>query len=141
MKHLVSVLLSLSLLVACSEGSSSRDSVSPEPSITGTLGPFAASDAAATIAGLCELQDPQVTLDRANTIFFEKIHSRLHVLAAAVEPIDRSVSGSLFEAKQKVELDLAENAFPASYPEDATSLLEAVVAALDATGLPSTGCG
>jgi hypothetical protein len=142
MRLLVSAFLSLSLVAtACSEGSSIGPSLSPEPSITSTLGPFAASDANAVISGLCELNDPDIAVDGANTIFFEQVHSRLHVLAAAVEPIDRSVSGALFEAKQKVELDLAAEALPASYPEDVMSLLEAVAAALDTARLPSTTCG
>ncbi|HEV8564962.1 MAG TPA: hypothetical protein VGR41_08600 [Actinomycetota bacterium] len=141
MKLLFSAFLLLSLVAACSEGSSIGNSLSPEPSITSTLGPFAASDANAVISGLCELSDPDIAVDRANTIFFEQVHSRLHVLAAAVEPIDRSVSGALFEAKQRVELDLAAEALPASYLEDVKRLLEAVAGALDAAGLPATTCG
>ena len=141
MRLLVSALLSLCILETACSGSSIGDFVQPQSSITSTLGPFAASDAAAVIPGLCELSAPEVTVDGANTIFFERVHSRLHVLAAAVEPIDRSVSGALFEAKEKVEVDLARDALPASYPDDVTGLLEAVAAALGAAGLPSTRCG
>ena len=140
MKLLLPALLLLALGTAACDGSGGGRSPSSQPPVAGSLGPFTASDARAVVSGVCDMRDPAMGLDRANTVFFEQVHDRLHVLAAAVEPIDRTVSADLFEAKEKVELDLDDDALPASYPGDVTSLLGAVDAALDTAGLPATGC-
>ena len=140
MKRLLPPLVVIALGTAACGGYGGGPTPSPQPAVSGSGGTFTASDASAVVSGVCELQDPQIGLDRANTIFFERVHEHLHVLAAAVEPIDRNVSADLFEAKEKVELDLAEDALPASYSGDVKSLLGAVGAALDDAGLPSRGC-
>jgi hypothetical protein len=140
MRAKVWAVLLASLLAACGDASTSGGAA-PGPTVTGSLGAFDTSDAAAVVSGLCELRDPEISRDDANTTFFEQVHSRLHVLAAAIEPIDRPASGTLFEAKEKVELDLQGPQLPASFGDDVSSLLEAVTKALDVAGLPSGRCG
>ena len=139
-KRLLPPLVVITLATAACGGGGGGPTPTPQPAVTGSGGTFTAGDATTVVSGVCDMQDLQIGLDRANTIFFERVHEHLHVLAAAVEPIDRNVSADLFEAKERVELDLAEDPLPASYSGDVKSLLGAVGAALDTAGLPSHGC-
>jgi hypothetical protein len=140
MRPTVSAVLIVVLFAACGDASSSGPSEAG-PTVTGSLGAFDTGDAAAVVSGICELRDPAITRNDANAIFFDQVHERLHVLAASVEPVDRPVSGAVFEAKEKVELDLEGDQLAASFEDDVASLLQAVVRSLDTVGLPSGRCG
>lgn len=128
-------------LAACGGGGGASSTVAASgPS--GSLGVFTQSAADATVTGLCHMTTlPLASIDEANGTFYDSIHENLHVLAAAAEAVDRQVSGTLLQTKQKVEEDLlADTALPATYPEDVKGLLAATRSALATTGLHSAAC-
>jgi|GEM_PF-1620635 len=125
------------LLAACG----GRGGRAPEPTASGSLGTVTASDARVLVAALCELEGPAATdPDRAGRIFYDRAHEALHVLAAAVEPVDRAAAAALLVAKERVEADLAGPGLSDAFPDHAAHLLEATRAALGAVGLPAPSC-
>lgn len=94
------------------------------------------------IGGLCEMSveigDDVVS---ARTVFYDRVHERLHAIAAEAQEVDAVAAGSLLEAKQLVEADLEESAPPAAYEEHLESLLVVAQDAVVLIGLDDPGCG
>lgn len=133
---LIALVLAL-LLTACGAGAGRA----PEPTASGELGVVTASDARALVAALCEVAaragtDPE----GAGRTLHDRAHEELHVLAAAVEPVDRAAAAALLVAKERVEGDLGSDGPPTPFAEDAADLVEAARAALRAVGLPAPPC-
>jgi hypothetical protein len=140
MSGLGRILLSVALgVLLASCGGSPDAEPSPSPLPSGSLGvvtPHAASEA---ILGLCEVA---VATDRdvAATVFFDRSHQTLHVVAAATEVVDRTAAANLLIAKQAVEEDLVRPVLPPSFARDAEALLSATRKALTAIGLDAPAC-
>ena len=128
--------LALLVLVACGGGGEPTPTVSGP---SGSLGVMTAEAGTQALAALCRLQSV-TDRDTANSLFFDRAHLTLHVLAAATEPVDRVPAAGLLEAKQVVEADLQADALPETFPDDVGALLEATRTALEAVGLPSPAC-
>jgi hypothetical protein len=130
------VVLALALpLAACGGGPGPP----PEPTARGSLGVVTAADARALVAALCRVAalagtDP----GEAGRTFRDRAHDELHVLAAAVEPVDRAAAAALLVAKERVEADLSTGA--GGFAAHAAELVRATRGALRAVGLPAPGC-
>jgi hypothetical protein len=136
-RPLTSALLALALLGSACGGSGEGAEPSPLPS--GSLGPVRPEAADQAILGLCGIAG-DTERDEAATIFADRSHQTLHVIAAAVQAVDRAVAAELLEAKQVVEADLTEPVLPDGFSDHVSSLLDATRAALDAIGLPAPEC-
>ncbi len=135
---LVTVLTIAALAASCGS------EASPEPA-----GPTSSSvsqaDADAMIGGLCEMSgemrdDPAA----GRTVFYDRVHERLHRIAADAQPIDAALAGTLLEAKQLVEADLEADleaaAPPPGYGEHVDRLLSVTQEAVVLLGLTDPGC-
>lgn len=72
---------------------------------------------------------------------FDSAHRELHQLAADVADTDRTAAGQLLEAKRAVEAAREEpSGSPAALEQPLERLVEAVRAALRATGQPAPPC-
>ena len=111
----------------------------PDTSISTSLGVLTGTDAENMMAGICDLERGP-DLQEANTIFYGRVHERLHVLAAAAAKDDRATAGALLQAKEKVEQDLAGPALPASFGDDAAALEAAARRALVSIKWPGLTC-
>ena len=91
---------------------------------------FPVSDLTDAVAGLCDARAAAAegNEEDAETIFINRIHQPLHVIAAAVEDEDREQAARLLEAKQAVETLLFEEKLDA----------EALVTALDELNAATT---
>jgi hypothetical protein len=128
----------LMLLAACAGGGTIA--ASPAASgPSGSLGVVTAQAAAAAVSALCQMRGA-ADRDAANGVFYDRAHSTLHVLAAAVENVDRVSTGQVLVTMQRVEADLEADALPASFAGDASALLESVRSALAAVDLPAPRC-
>ncbi len=103
---------------------------------------FTQADADQTLAALCRMIGlGRSELDPANGTFYDLLHEKLHVLAAATEPVDRALVAGLLQAKARVEADLRTgDRLPFEYTGDVEALLATATAALEAVGLKATGC-
>ncbi len=60
------------------------------------------------LAALCVAQDEAAGRPRAaEARFFDRSHATLHLMARALEDVDRPLAARLLEAKQKVEADFS----------------------------------
>jgi hypothetical protein len=130
-------LVALALVGPACDGSDDRAEPSPPPS--GSLGPVSPETADEAVLGLCAIAGA-TERDEAEATFADRSHQTLHVIAAAVEEVDRAVAAELLEAKQAVEADLTEPVLPAGFPDHVGSLLDATRAALDTLGLDAPDC-
>jgi hypothetical protein len=134
--------LTIGLLVLVLVGSAcdaSGDPGEPSPLPSGSLGPVRPEATDEAVLGLCAIAGA-TERDAAEAAFADRSHQTLHVIAAAVQEVDRAVAAELLEAKQAVEADLAEPALPAAFPDHVGSLLDATRAALDTIGLDAPDC-
>lgn len=84
----------------------SGDSDGPDPSPSATAVSQTVADDA--VLGVCDAiaalpDDP----DGAEAAFLDRAHQAIHLVAAAVQPLDPATAGELLVAKQAVEADLA----------------------------------
>jgi hypothetical protein len=111
---------------------------------TDPSGPSSVSqaDADQVVGGLCEMSgEIRDDVVSGRTVFYDRVHERLHAIAAAAQEIDAVAAGSLLEAKQLVEADLEEPAAPAAYGERVDNLLVVTQEAVVLIGLDDPGCG
>ena len=114
--------------------------------VTGACAPgksAAADDAyGRALTGLCVARDQAAaTPTRVRTTFFDRSHGTLHVLARALENVDRRSTAQVLEAMFRVEADLAFDRPPASLTADLDRLIGATRAGLRRLGEPAPGCG
>jgi len=105
-------------------------------------GKSAADDAyARALAGLCVARGQAArTPARVRTTFFDRSHGTLHVLARALENVDRRSTARVLEAMFRVEADLAFDHPPASLPADLDTLIAAARAGLRRLDHAAPGC-
>ncbi|MEX2422311.1 MAG: hypothetical protein WD670_10905 [Actinomycetota bacterium] len=94
------------------------------------------------VEGLCEMSgEIRGDVVSGRTVFYDRVHERLHAIAAEAQEVDAVAAGSLLEAKQLVEADLEEPAAPAGYEEHVHNLLLVTQDAVVLIGLNDPGCG
>ena len=93
------------------------------------------------LAGLCVARDQARHIPtRVRTTFFDRSHGTLHVLARALENVDRHLTARVLEAMNRVEADLAFDRPPASLAVDLDGLIVATRAGLRGLDEPTPGC-
>jgi hypothetical protein len=125
------------LFASC--GGSPDAGPSPSPLPSGSLGVVIPDAAAEAVLGLCDLT-AVTDRDAAATVFFDRSHQTLHVVAAATEVVDRTAAANLLIAKQAVEEDLRRPILPGGFSADVEALLSATREALAAIGLDAPAC-
>ena len=78
------------------------------------------------LQGVClaQRQAAAGNVEPARQTFFDRSHDTLHVLALALEEVDRAKAGELLLAKQLVESDLESTPVRAALPQDLRRLAE-----------------
>ena len=76
----------------------------------------------------------------AEARFFDRSHETLHVIARALEDVDRPLAGRLLEAKQKVEADFSGLASGERTADDLGRLVAVAREGLDRLAVPSPPC-
>src|SRR5205085_8773642 len=103
-------LLALALpLVGC-DGSAPATTPAPTtgPTILVAGDPVPVAQMTDALANLCIARDEAGDRPRAaEARFFDRAHATLHLIARAVEDVDRPLAARLLEAKQKVEGDFS----------------------------------
>ena len=93
------------------------------------------------LAGLCVARDQaRRTPTRVRTTFFDRSHGTLHVLARALENVDRHLTARVLETMNRVEADLAFDRPPESLAVDLDRLIVATRAGLHGLDEPTPGC-
>ena len=93
------------------------------------------------LTGLCVARDQAGrTPTRVRATFFDRSHGTLHVLARALENVDRRSTARVLEAMYRVEADLKFDRPPASAPDDLDALIAAARAGLRRLDHPAPGC-
>ena len=103
----------------------------------------AAADSAygRALAGLCVARDQAAhTPTRVRATFFDRSHGTLHVLARALENVDRASTARVLETMNKVEVALALDRPPTSLGADLDRLIAATRAGLRRLREPAPGC-
>jgi hypothetical protein len=131
-------LLALALAVAAGACAGSGDA-GPSPFPSGSLGPVTPAAASEAIRGLCEMVGA-TDREAAATVFLDRSHQTLHVIAAATDVVDRAAGARLLEAKQVIEADLTEPVLPDGFGDDVAALIDATRGALDAIDLDAPAC-
>jgi hypothetical protein len=135
---LASALIGAQLLSSCSSGPST---VARTQTIEVDGEEVAASSLREAVTGLCAaLEHLPADPRSARDAYYQLSHERLHMIAAAVQEIDRSAAASLLQAMAVVEEDLARPPFPASLAGDFDRLVTATRAALGALSIPTEHC-
>lgn len=76
----------------------------------------------------------------AEARFFDRSHETLHLIARALEDVDRALAARLLEAKQKVESDFSGLASGERVADDLDRLVEVSGAGLDRLAVPVPPC-
>jgi hypothetical protein len=132
----------LSLPAACN--GSGRDASPPEttgPTIVVADEPVPVARLTDAIQNLCTARTEAPDRPRAaEARFFDRSHEMLHVLARALEDVDRPLAGRLLEAKQKVEADFSGLASGDRIADDLGRLVDVAGAGLDRLAVPVPAC-
>lgn len=100
------------------------------------------ADADQVVGGLCEISgEIRDDVVSGRTVFYDRVHERLHAIADAAQAVDAVAAGSLLEAKQLVEADLEAAGAPSGYEEHVDNLLVVAQDAVVLIGLDDPGCG
>ena len=93
------------------------------------------------VENLCTARaDAPHRLRAAEARFFDRSHETLHLIARALEDVDRPLAARLLEAKQKVEADFSGLASGDRVADDLGRLIGATRAALDRLAVPIPPC-
>jgi hypothetical protein len=90
-------------------------------------------------AGLCDAAGHAGDAEAAEEAF-ARVHTDLHVVARAVEQVDRKAAASLLTAKQKVEDDLRRRAVESELAPDLRRLITATAAGLRRLDITVAAC-
>jgi len=135
---MASALIGAQLLSACSSGASTA---ARTRTIEVDGEKVAASALREAVTGLCAaLEHLPADPGAARDAYYSLSHDRLHMIATAVQEIDRSAAASLLQAMAVVEERLAQPPFPASLAGDLDRLVAATRAALRALSIPTEPC-
>ena len=93
------------------------------------------------LANLCTARDEAPDRPQAaEARFFDRSHATLHLIARALEDVDRPLAARLLEAKQKVEADFSGLASGDRVADDLGRLVEVTGAGLDRLAVPVPPC-
>ena len=93
------------------------------------------------LANLCTARDEAPdSPEAAQARFFSRSHTTLHVVARALEDVDRPLAARLLEAKQKVEADFTNRASGGRVADDLRPLVTVTRDALDRLAVPLPPC-
>lgn len=124
----------LTILVGCGDG----DGGSPPAATVPGLPAPQVDDA---VKGLCQAREEAGgDVNGARTTFYDRSHEPLHVVARALEPVDRPLAGRLLEAKEAVEADLASPSRAPALSADLDRLLEVTRASLSRLSVAAPSC-
>ncbi len=130
------------LLLACGGGEGDRppgSATGPTIVVAGDGVPVVQMTDA--LADLCTARDEAPDRPRAaEARFFERSHATLHVVARALEDVDRPLAARLLEAKQKVEADFSGLASGDRVADDIGALLAVARDGLDRLAVPVPPC-
>ena len=104
---------------------------------------YPVSDLTDAVAGMCEASEAARSgdVEEARTIFIDRAHIPLHVIAAAVEDDDRRQAAAVLEAKERVETTITkDDADPEQLAGDIDELNGATTVALATLGITSSAC-
>jgi len=105
------------------------------------VAPVPGSELTAAVGDLCAArQQADAHPAAAASTFYLRSHARLHLLASALEPVDRARSGALLEAMYAVERDIAAPRQPPALPGDLAALGRQAGSGLTALRLPRPSC-
>ena len=130
------------LAPACDRGDGST---SPPPATGPTIvvagDPVPVAQMTDALANLCTARDEAPdSPDAAQARFFSRSHTTLHVVARALEDVDRPLAARLLEAKQKVEADFSAHASGGRVADDLRPLVTVTREALDRLAVPLPPC-
>jgi len=113
----------------------------PGPTIVVAGDPVPVAQMTDALANLCVARDEAPDRPQAaEARFFDRSHTTLHLIARAVEDVDRPLAARLLEAKQKVEADFSGLASGERVAEDLGSLVTVTRDALDRLAVPLPPC-
>ncbi len=97
---------------------------------------------AEALQGVClaRTQAAAADVEAARQTFFDRSHDTLHVLALALEAVDRAKAGELLLAKQLVESDLESNPVRTSLAQDLGRLGEVTRSGLARLEISTAPC-
>ena len=131
----------LAPLAACSGGGDASPPGTTGPTIVVAGDPVPLARLTDALAHLCtaRVEAPERP-QAAEARFFDRSHEALHVVARALEGVDRPMAARLLEAKQKVEADFSGLASGDRVADDLGRLVDATRAALDRLAVPAPPC-
>ncbi|MDP8938026.1 MAG: hypothetical protein M3O23_09925 [Actinomycetota bacterium] len=94
------------------------------------------------LQGVCQARAHAAVgdVEQARRTFFDRSHDTLHVLALALEPVDRAKAGELLLAKQLVEADLESTPVREGLARDLGRLGEVTRSALARLEISTPAC-
>ena len=116
-------------------------SSTPGPTIVVAGDPVPVAHMTDALANLCAARDEAPDRPQAaEARFFDRSHTTLHLIARAVEDVDRPLAARLLEAKQKVEADFSGLASGDRVADDLGPLVTVTTEALDRLAVPLPPC-
>jgi hypothetical protein len=121
------------------------DTADPPPTTGPTIvvagDPVPVAQMTDALANLCLARDEAPDRPQAaEARFFDRSHTTLHLIARAVEDVDRSLAARLLEAKQKVEADFSGLASGDRVADDLARLVDVTGDGLDRLAVPLPPC-
>jgi hypothetical protein len=137
----LAVLLALSAVPGCAGGDASPSPDTTGPTVVVAGDPVPVARMTDALENLCTAREEAPDRPRAaEARFFDRSHETLHVIARALEDVDRPLAGRLLEAKQKVEADFSGLASGDRVADDLGRLVEVTRAGLDRLAVPLPAC-
>jgi hypothetical protein len=131
----------LAVAPACDEGGDRRAPDTTGPTIVVAGEPVPVAHMTDALDNLCTARrDAPERPQAAEARFFDRSHETLHVIARALEDVDRPAAARLLEAKQKVEADFSGLASGDRIADDLGPLIEATARGLDRLAVPVPSC-
>lgn len=122
-------------------GGCGADRGAPTPSgPSGSLGVVSQTAADRTVAALCDMLAMSADREALTSVFENRAHEELHVIAAATQERERAAAGAMLVAKERVEADLARAKLPDAWRGDTAELLRRTRTSLAAIGLRAAAC-
>lgn len=127
------------LLLACGGNGATGSTTGPTMVVAGDPVPVAqVTDA---LAQLCLARDDAPRRPQAaEARFFDRSHTTLHLIARALEDVDRPLAARLLEAKQVVEADFSGLASGDRIADDLDRLVDVTAEGLDRLAVPLPSC-
>jgi hypothetical protein len=138
----VVVVLALALTAGSCRSETAGGPAEPGTTVVLAGEPVPVSRLTAAVDGLCTaLRQAPANPKAAEATFFDESHATLHVVARALEDVDRPAAAALLEAKQQVEADFSAGlASGGRVSDDLRRLVDATRAGLTRLEVPTQAC-